>query len=76
VRDSRAYELDEPSTTVILAELRDRWRRSDVHLHGDHDVSIQARPDLRLDLDNYKTRCNRCHDAKTMREMRATQQRA
>jgi hypothetical protein len=29
---------------------------------------IAARPDLRLSLDNLRTRCNACHSAKTMRE--------
>jgi len=75
VRDARAYGLDEPSTEVILAELRDRWQRGDVHLHGDHDIPIQDRPDLRLDLGNYRTRCSKCHSAKTMREVNATSQR-
>jgi hypothetical protein len=31
-------------------------------------VPIEQRPDLRLDLDNLRTRCDRCHLAKTMRE--------
>jgi hypothetical protein len=27
---------------------------------------------LRLDLDNFETRCNTCHQSKTLRETRAT----
>jgi hypothetical protein len=72
VRDARAYDLGEPPTDAILAELLDRWHRGQRHLHGDHDVPIQTRPDLRRDLDNYKTRCNECHSAKTMREQHGT----
>jgi hypothetical protein len=68
VRDCRAYELGEPPTSVILDYLRQQWRRGEKHLHGDHDQPIQQRPDLRRDLDNYRTRCNECHNAKTMRE--------
>jgi hypothetical protein len=68
IRDCRIYQLDEPPIQVILDELRARWQRNDRHLHGDHDTPIQDRPDLRLDLDNYKTRCNECHSAKTIRE--------
>jgi hypothetical protein len=68
VRDCRTYQLPEPPTDVILSELRARWQRGVRHLHGDHDTPIEERPDLRLDLDNYRTRCNECHSAKTMRE--------
>ena len=70
---ARKYDLDAPSTDVILSELRERFRRGDTHLHGDHNVPIQDRPDLRLDLDNYRTRCNKCHSAKTMRESQNNQ---
>jgi hypothetical protein len=48
-----------------------QWSRGEKHLHGDHDTPIQDRPDLRFDLDNYRTRCNECHSAKTMREQNA-----
>jgi hypothetical protein len=65
---SRTYGLEEPPTSVILEELRKRWHANLRHLHGDHDVPIEQRPDLRLDLDNYKTRCNECHAAKTLIE--------
>jgi 5-methylcytosine-specific restriction enzyme A len=72
IREARLYGLPEPPTDVILRELRQRFNRDDVHLHGDHDIPIEQRPDLRLDLDNYRTRCNRCHSAKTMRELKGT----
>jgi hypothetical protein len=68
VRDSRLYGLDQPPTEMILEELRRRKARYERHLHGEHEVPIQDRPDLRLDLSNYRTRCNVCHSAKTMRE--------
>jgi len=72
VREFREYKLGDPPTDIILAELRERWHRGDRHLHGDHDVAIQARPDLRLHLDNYRARCNKCHAAKTMHEQQAS----
>jgi 5-methylcytosine-specific restriction endonuclease McrA len=75
VKEAKLYCLDEPPTEVILAELRARWRRDDTHLHADHDIPIEQRPDLRLDLDNYRTRCNRCHAAKTLRETLGTLRR-
>lgn len=53
-----------------MAWLRGAYRRGEKHLHGDHIVPIEERPDLRLDLENYATRCNECHSAKTMRELR------
>jgi hypothetical protein len=68
VRDFRLYGLGDPPIEAILEELRGRWHRNQKHLHGDHDIPIQERPDLRLDLDNYRTRCNECHSAKTLRE--------
>jgi 5-methylcytosine-specific restriction endonuclease McrA len=72
VRDSRAYGLGEPPTDAILEELRLRRLRNDRHLHGDHEASIATRPDLRHDLDNYRTLCNTCHSAKTLREQRGS----
>jgi 5-methylcytosine-specific restriction endonuclease McrA len=56
----------------VLAELRDRHNRRERHLHADHQVPIEDRPDLRLDLDNLRTRCDGCHRAKTVRETRGT----
>jgi hypothetical protein len=54
----------------VLAELRDRHNRGERHLHADHDVPIAERSDLRLDLDNLRTRCDACHRGKTLRETR------
>jgi 5-methylcytosine-specific restriction endonuclease McrA len=56
----------------VLAELRDRHNRGDRHLHADHQIPVADRPDLRLDLDNLRTRCDGCHRAKTVRETRGT----
>jgi 5-methylcytosine-specific restriction endonuclease McrA len=58
---------------VILDELRRAKNRNDRHLHGDHQIPIEERPDLRLSLDNYRTRCSTCHSAKTMRELKGMQ---
>jgi hypothetical protein len=52
----------------VLAELRERFHQGETHLHADHQIPIEERPDLRLNLDNMRTRCNSCHNAKTMRE--------
>jgi hypothetical protein len=68
VKQCRDCGLDVPPTNVILEELRQQWHGNKRHLHGDHDFPIEQRPDLRLDLDNYRTRCNECHSAKTIRE--------
>src|ERR1019366_3556302 len=64
----RRYGLGAPPTERVLAELRDRHNRRERHLHADHQIPIEERPDLRLDLDNLRTRCDGCHGAKTMRE--------
>ncbi|MGI8746321.1 MAG: HNH endonuclease [Bryobacteraceae bacterium] len=66
--DFRRFDLGDPPTDRVLAELRDRHNRGERHLHADHQVPIAERPDLRLDLDNLKTRCDACHRAKTNRE--------
>jgi 5-methylcytosine-specific restriction endonuclease McrA len=71
VSECDAYGLDEPPTDVILDALRQAYNRGERHLHGEHIIPIEGRPDLRLDLDNMATRCNLCHSAKTMRELRA-----
>jgi hypothetical protein len=69
VKDFREYGLGDPPIEAILDELRARWKRNQKHLHGDHNIPIEERPDLRL---NYRTRCNECHSAKTMREQNNT----
>jgi 5-methylcytosine-specific restriction endonuclease McrA len=68
VRDFRKYDLGDPPVDRILDELRARFSQHVRHLHADHQIPIEQRPDLRLDLDNLRTRCNLCHGAKTMRE--------
>ena len=68
VKDFRQFELGLPPVEQVLAELRERFSQGERHLHADHQITIAARPDLRLDLDNLRTRCNTCHSAKTMRE--------
>ena len=69
IRECRAIGIEDPPTDVILAELRQRRIRNQRHLHGEHDQPIEDRPDLRTDLDNYRTRCSACHSAKTAREI-------
>ena len=68
VSDFRQFDLGMPPTAKVLQELRERFHQGETHLHADHQIPIEQRPDLRLDLDNLRTRCNRCHNAKTMRE--------
>ena len=68
VADFRQFDLGPPPVEQVLAELRERFSQGEKHLHADHQVPIHDRPDLRLSLDNLKTRCNACHGAKTMRE--------
>jgi hypothetical protein len=68
VADFRHLALGDPSIDRILSELRDRHNRGERHLHADHQVPIAKRPDLRLELDNLRTRCDGCHRAKTRRE--------
>jgi 5-methylcytosine-specific restriction enzyme A len=72
VADFRRFELGDPPTDKVLAELRDSHNRGDRHLHADHQIPIAERPDLRLDLDNLRTRCDGCHRAKTQRECTGT----
>jgi hypothetical protein len=68
VVDCRRFDLGEAPVEHVLAELRARFHRRARHLHCDHEIPIEERPDLRRDLDNLRTRCNLCHGAKTMRE--------
>lgn len=70
VRDCRVFGVGVVPTLQILEELRIRKNRNQRHLHADHQIPISTRPDLRLDLDNLRTRCNTCHNAKTLAEMR------
>ena len=72
MKDFRQFELGTPPVEQVLAELRERFSQGERHLHADHQIPIAVRPDLRLDLDNLRTRCNTCHSAKTMRETAST----
>ena len=67
IRSCREAGLESPPTAEVLTELRTRFARGERHLHADHEIPIEVRPDLRLDLDNLRTRCDGCHRAKTMR---------
>ena len=69
VFDCRRFELGEPPIEKVLGELRRAQQSGDRHLHADHKIRIELRPDLRLDLENLQTLCDRCHNAKTMREV-------
>jgi 5-methylcytosine-specific restriction endonuclease McrA len=60
--------MGEPPLKRILEELARRHSHHARHLHADHIIPIDERPDLRLDLDNLATRCNKCHSARTLRE--------
>ena len=57
-----------PPAERILAELRSLYVHGQRHLHADHEIPIAVRPELRLSLDNLRTRCNQCHMRKTRRE--------
>jgi len=65
VMDFRQFDLGPPPVEQVLAELRERFSQGEKHLHADHQVPIHDRPDLRLSLDNLRTRCNglpQCQD--------------
>jgi 5-methylcytosine-specific restriction endonuclease McrA len=68
VRVFREAGLGFPPVQVVLDQLRRAFARDDRHLHADHQIPIEDRPELRLDLDNLRTRCDACHRAKTRRE--------
>jgi 5-methylcytosine-specific restriction endonuclease McrA len=52
----------------VLNELRRAFACGERHLHADHQIPIEEQPELRLDLENLRTRCDACHRAKTRRE--------
>lgn len=68
VRMCRQAGIPLPPSKDLLRELRLAYARRERHLHADHEVPIHLRPELRLDLSNLRTRCNVCHNAKTVRE--------
>ena len=43
---------------LVPAELPERLKQGEKHLDADHQIPIEVRPDLRLSLDNLRTRCN------------------
>ena len=67
VRLFREAGLEAPPAAHVIDELRQAFNRGDRHLHADHQVPIEDRPDLRLVLDNLRTRCDQCHNRKTAR---------
>jgi 5-methylcytosine-specific restriction endonuclease McrA len=68
VRILREAGMSRPPIAVLLEELRVAFRAGRRHLHADHEIPVVQRPELRLSLDNLRTRCNKCHSAKTVRE--------
>jgi len=72
VTDFKRFELGTVPVDRVLDDLRRALNSGERHLHADHQIPIQVRPDLRLDLDNLKTRCDKCHNRKTMNELRAS----
>ena len=71
VRDCRLAGVDAPPVEVVLDELRRAKLAGERHLHMDHIIRIEDRPELRLDLSNVQTLCSLCHARKTMAERRA-----
>jgi hypothetical protein len=55
VKDFQRYELGDPPAEQVFSELRVRFAQRARHLHADHVIPIEQRPDLRLDLDNLAT---------------------
>ena len=68
VRMARTAGVSQPPATLVLRELRERFAAGLTHLHADHQIPVDQAPHLRLDLDNLKTRCDRCHGQKTRAE--------
>jgi 5-methylcytosine-specific restriction enzyme A len=70
IRHFREFQLGTPRIAEVLKELRERFGRNETHLHADHKVRIDARPDLRLSLDNMQALCDSCHNRKSLSELR------
>ncbi len=64
----REAGLGLPSTAALLDILRDRFKRGQKHLHADHILTIEERPELSRELGNIQTLCSVCHGRKTMRD--------
>lgn len=67
VRESKLFPetLDLPPESVILEELAAAYRRNRNHLHADHILDVETRPDLADDVSNLQTLCRDCHAIKT-----------
>ena len=52
-------------TGRILDSLRLAFGRGEKHLHAHHVVRVAEAPELRLTLENLKTKCSECHDRLT-----------
>ncbi len=68
--DFHRFGLGEPPVERILAELSQNFRARKIHLVADHIIPIQVRPDLRLELSNLQTLCDKCHNRKTLEEVK------
>lgn len=68
VRICQSAGLEMPPTDKLLKELSRAYAAGQRHLHADHVIPVQERPELRLVLNNLQTRCNACHSRKTARE--------
>jgi 5-methylcytosine-specific restriction endonuclease McrA len=64
----RRFGLGTPPAAEVLEELRKRHNDRKKHLHADHIIAIEARPELRRELCNMQTLCDSCHAAKTLQE--------
>jgi hypothetical protein len=68
VRTFREAGMGTPSTERVLEALRVAYAAKERHLHADHHFPIEDKPELANVLDNYRTRCNVCHNRKTASE--------
>lgn len=59
-----------PRTAAVLAFLRSERANHHPHLHADHVLTIEDRPDLKDSLDNMQVLCDSCHARKSQGERR------
>jgi len=57
-----------PPAEIVFEHLRKAFNRGEQHLHCDHRLTVEERPDLRLSLGNLQTLCASCHSKKTRAE--------